>query len=417
MSVATGHLVPGTLDGRYGSPVQRPEPKPSGAPVRVCIDGRMLDVVGGTGVATYASVLRRCLARSGVERECLFDYAEGEHERSRRTRAGRWIAALDRRPRAGIKGTQGRWLVPDVFREAQVHFNLHGRLLRIQCATPPEVMHWTYPVPLYMEGARNIYTIHDLIPLLQPDLTNIRPIRHRRLLDAIVGEASHLVTVSLRSRLDLIEVLGCPEDFVSNTWQGVHTPLQRDPVLPAGLRPGHYFLYCGSIEPRKNLRRLIDAHRAARMVVKRPIRPLVIAGPDGWRAEEIRADIGNDTGIVQIPWTERPIVVGLIRQARALLFPSLAEGFGLPVAEAMTLGTPVMTTGFGALAETAGNAALLVDPFDGTALRDAIVQLETDDGLCHRMRAAGFDQVRKFSVQAYSVRLQELYARVMERAA
>jgi glycosyltransferase involved in cell wall biosynthesis len=415
MNSALCDVVRDAADGRYGPSTQWTDRSAPARPVRVCIDGRMLDVKGGTGVATYASVLHRCLMRAGVTPECLFDHVEGDPGRGQRLRAKRWLAAVDHRPRTGTAERPGRWSVPDVFREAQVYFDLHGRLLPVRCPSPPEVMHWTYPVPLFMEGARNIYTVHDLIPLLQPELTDIRPNRHRKLLHAIVQQASHVVTVSMRSRLDLIELLGCAEDFVSNTWQAVLTPLQRDPALPRGLRPGQYLLYCGSIEPRKNLSRLIEAYRAARAASTASLRPLVIAGPDGWRASEIRALIGDDPWIVELPWVERPALIGLIRQARALLFPSLAEGFGLPVAEAMTLGTPVMTTGLGALAEVAGDAALLIDPLDHEALRDAIMQLDGDDVLCRRLRAAGFDQARQFSAHAYGERLQRLYASVMAR--
>lgn len=422
-----------------GRPWRTPPHRLAPAPPRVCIDGRMLGVVGGTGVATYTHVLSQCLARAGVQAECLFDRTGGAGRslaaaaRGQRTpRMSRWIAALRRAPRVatpvsgdtvpvpdgrtGKAGEMAGWHAPDLFQEAQVHFNLYGRTLSVVCAAPPDIMHWTYPVPLHMEGACNLYTVHDLIPLRQPELTSISRRRHGRLLRAILQRADHLVTVSEHSRGDLIEMLGCRDDFVTNTGQAVHTPLQRDPALPAGLSAGGYFLYCGSVEPRKNLIRLIDAYRAARRQ-NGVARPLVIAGPDGWRAGEIRSAIGRDTAVVQLPWVERPLLVGLIRRARALLFPSLAEGFGLPVAEAMTLGTPVMTAGRGALAEVAGRAALAVDPLDAAALREAIAALDRDDELCRRLRAAGFGEARRFSMQVYGERLAGLYRQVMERAA
>ena len=100
--------------------------------------------------------------------------------------------------------------------------------------------------------------------------------------------------------------------------------------------------------------------------------------------------------------------MALIRQARAMLFPSLAEGFGLPVAEAMALGTPVMTSNAGALREVGGGHALHVDPRDTHAMARAIRALDRDDQLCRRLRAAGFEQVAAFAPRGYAQRLLAL---------
>ncbi|WP_020205094.1 glycosyltransferase family 1 protein, partial [Cupriavidus sp. WS] len=292
-----------------------------------------------------------------------------------------------------------------LFREAQAYFNIHRRLMRVTCAAPPAVMHWTYPMPIYLEGARNVYTVHDLIPLSHPRLTGIPRERHLRLLRAIVARADHLVTVSEHSRADIIDRLGCAPGFVSNTSQAVHAPLQRDPLLPAGLRPGGYFICCGMPEARKNLPALVAAHRASLSP-----RALVVAGPVARDAPQTESMLARAPGVIRLPRLPRAELIGLIRQARALLFPSLAEGFGLPVAEAMALGTPVMTTTSGGLREVAGSGALYVDPHDTQAMARAIRALDGDDALCRRLRAAGFDQVASFSPREYAARMIRLYA-------
>jgi glycosyltransferase involved in cell wall biosynthesis len=383
------------------------------APIHVGLDARMLSVRAGTGVATYARVLARCLAHAGAAPIILGERTpEGA---ARRSGVSLWLSALDPRSRPAMArahaGTAGddtlggpHKAAGDVSRVAQSYFNLHGRLMPVSCARPPEIMHWTYPVPLYVEGARNIYTVHDLIPFSHPEVTSISQTRHKRLLRRIRDRADGIVTVSETVRQAVIAHLGCDDDFVVNTYQAALAPLRQDPPLPAGLTAGDYFFFCGTVEPRKNLLALAEAH--ARSGVSQP---LVIVGPSapGHHALELR--LRAIPGVIRLNWQPRVVLLGLMRRARALLFPSIAEGFGLPIAEAMTLGVPVMTSDHGAQAEVAGGAARLVDPDNITAMALAISALAQDDDLCARLRVAGFDRARMFSPQAYGERLRALY--------
>ena len=109
----------------------------------------------------------------------------------------------------------------------------------------------------------------------------------------------------------------------------------------------------------------------------------------------------------------RPLLARLIRGARAVLFPSIWEGFGLPVLEAMQLGTPVLTSDRGALAEIAGEAALLVDPYDVAAIAAGIKALDADPVLRDRLAAAGPRAAARFSAEAYAGRLEIMYARAL----
>jgi glycosyltransferase involved in cell wall biosynthesis len=106
------------------------------------------------------------------------------------------------------------------------------------------------------------------------------------------------------------------------------------------------------------------------------------------------------------------MLASLIRGARAVLFPSLYEGFGLPVLEAMQLGAPVLASTGGALPEVAGDAALLVDPFDVGAIRQAIRALDADEGLRDELTQRGLARSEIFSPQAYRARLSTLYGRI-----
>ena len=174
--------------------------------------------------------------------------------------------------------------------------------------------------------------------------------------------------------------------------------------LPAGLSPGGYFVVCGTIEPRKNLVRLVAAHRASGTR-----RRLVVVGPHGWRAAESLAAIDRSALAMRLAFADRAVVMSLVRHARALLFPSLAEGFGLPIAEAMALGTPVLTTAGGATEEVAGGAALLVDPLDVAAIAEGIDRLDRDDALCASLAAAGLARARAFDSRQYGDRLRAFY--------
>lgn len=362
----------------------------------------MLDA-GATGVGRYADTLLATLEQAGARPRVLA--AEPAAGRL----SWRWARAIGRGRRRAPASADGRVLrgPAELFQEAQVFFDLHGRPLPVATDAPPGIMHWTYPVPLRLEGWRNVYTVHDAIPLDQPALTPIDPRRHRRLLKAIARQAAGLVTVSQTARADVVAALGCDPALVRAAPQGV-APLPDRAANPAGLAAGGYHLFCGAVEPRKNLVRLVEAHAASGAA-----RPLVIAGPDGWRAAEITARIAGRAGVIRLPYQTREALGALVRDARALLFPSLAEGFGLPVIEAMGLGVPVLTSCGGALEETAGGAALLADPRDAAGLAAAIARIDGDDGLRARLSEAGRRRAEAFSLGAYAERLAAIYAAVM----
>jgi glycosyltransferase involved in cell wall biosynthesis len=382
---------------------------PGDTPIQVCLESRLVKGRGGTGVASYARSLAACLPEAGAG---LLLLSDGDDQGQRpRARMRRWLAATGRQTRRAVAAgpepsdAPQRWIAQDLFKEAQVFFNLHGRLLPVEFAVPPQMMHWTYPLPLYLRGARNLYTIHDLIPLTDSALTTIRATRHRAILGAIAAQAHRLVTVSESVRAEVIAQLGVSGDRVINTWQTVDAPVQVDPSLPRKLRPGRYFLFCGRVEGRKNLERLAEAHADSGAAL-----PLVVVGPGVAGEGALETKLQARPGIVRIPWVPRPQLLGMLRCARALLFPSLAEGFGLPILEAMTLGCPVLASTIPAACEVAGDAALLMDPHDVEALAAAIAQLATDDLLCARLRTKGFARSRFFSRDQYARRLRALYA-------
>jgi len=146
-----------------------------------------------------------------------------------------------------------------------------------------------------------------------------------------------------------------------------------------------YVLFCGTVEPRKNLRRVLEAFRA----LDQPDLELLIAGPRGWK-EDLDDAIARLGGRARrLGTVPRRDLGALYANAVAVVYPSLSEGFGLPVLEAMAQGAPVVTSAGTAMEEVAGDAALLVDPLDVDAIGQAIERIVEDRELAAKLTDAG----------------------------
>ena len=369
---------------------------------RIAVDRRAVRWREGTGIARYRAGLADALARLPVTVEPIGDGGDAAARKGWRDVP----RMLHGRP-AAARAEPG-WLVPDLYRLAQRRFTATGALLELTFPDPPAIVHWSHPMPIHVVGAANLYTVHDLIPLTDPDLTGIVQRRYRRLLERLAGVAAQFVTVSESVRADLRARFLLTEDQVSCCYQAV------DPgppgMLPAALAPGDYLLAVGRVESRKNIAALLDAHRRAATGL-----PLVIAGPEGhWRSPSERRRVHalmHSPDVIRLGWQDDATVAALIAGARALVMPSLAEGFGLPAVEAMALGVPALASATGAAAEIAGDAALLVDPHDRTALADAIRRIASDVPLRTRLIAQGHERAAQFTAESFAARLAALYER------
>ncbi len=369
---------------------------------RIAIDRRAVRWSEGTGVARYRAGLADALSRLPVRVEPIGDGGDASARPAWRD----LHRVLHGRPVAAPQG-QG-WLCPDLYRLAQRRFTATGTLLELTLPDPPAIVHWSHPMPTHVVGAANLYTVHDLIPITDPDLTGIAERRYRRLLARLSAVAAQFVTVSESVRADLRAWLSLTEDQVSCCYQAVD-PGQPG-ALPAALVPGDYLLAIGRVESRKNIAALLEAHRRAATGL-----PLVIAGPEGhWRSSSERKSVHvlmNGPDVIRLGWQDDATVAALIAGARALLMPSLAEGFGLPVVEAMALGVPALASATGAAAEIAGDAALMVDPHDGAALADAIRRIASDVPLRTRLISGGHQRAAQFAAESFAARLAALYER------
>ena len=337
------------------------------------------------------------------------------------------------RPEGGAQTMEQTFIGNRLFEVARAHFYVYRRLATVRMPTPPTLFHATHPLPVRVAGAPNIVTIHDLVPLRLPHMTLDNKRYLFRLIQHLVTTADHVVTVSEYSRRDIMALFNVPEDRITNTYQAVTVPpraLARsdDEVADEitnlfGLDPGNYYLFIGALEPKKNVSRLIDAYAASASR-----RPLVVAGGAGWQNQGDLRRI-NDTRfsnfriaentisrvrrVRRMPYLPANQLLTLMRGARAVLFPSLFEGFGLPVLEAMTLGTPVLTSNVTSLPEIAGDAALLVDPLDVPAMAAAIRRLDNDLDLLKELSTRGRAQAGIYSMDNYVGRLSNVYRRIL----
>lgn len=428
--------------------------------MRIGIDGFNLALPHGTGVATYGFGLAEAIQGLGHQLDGIFGLDVGSDPKLREIRffdaLGRntplrgkrlmvqrvlefprnfgtvrlrdvpWSDQVVKKAFARRLPTFDRLLSAGrLFERAERHFQLTGRFLKVEMPSPPEVMHWTYPLPVRLEGARNVYTLHDLVPLKLPYTTLDIKRTYFRLVQHIVAHADHILTVSESSRRDIEDMFGPARGGISNCYQSAPVPLDLDPDAAAedaaaiegifGLKAQGYFLYFGAIEPKKNLGRLIEAYLAMRTDT-----PLVIVGARSWQSEEelklIKGGSHLSGRIVQLDYLPRTLLMRLIRCAKAVAFPSLYEGFGLPVLEAMQMGTPVLTGDTSSLPEVAGAAAVKVDPYDVAAISAGLSRLDADADLRNALRKAGHEQAARFSPSAYQDRLARVYAEVAGRA-
>jgi glycosyltransferase involved in cell wall biosynthesis len=430
--------------------------------LHIGIDGYNLAMARGTGVATYARTLCAAIKRSGYAldllyglpvpesarpelRESLFfarlgeDVGDGAAQLKPTFRGRIKRALMLPRARSMIEiPVTGRVIANDlggrlptfdrlftersIFQASARYFRRYGRFMTVRMPDPPAIMHWTYPLPLRVEGARNLYTIHDLVPLRLPHTSLEDKSYYDRLIRACIDRSDGIVTVSEASRNDIIDLFGADPAKVMNSYQPVDLP-----ALPAevdgrlrrlfDLERDGYFLFFGAIEPKKNVGRLIEAYLSAEIET-----PLVIVGGRGWRSEqELRLLNGahgrtlSSAGTVrQLEYLPRPLLVELIRGARGVLFPSLYEGFGLPALEALALGVPLLTSNTASLPEVVGDAALVVDPYDVSALTAALRRLDGDDGLRAMLCASGPVQAARFSMDIYGATMERIYRSVLD---
>jgi len=289
---------------------------------------------------------------------------------------------------------------------------------------PVDIVHsTTFCAPRFKDAKKRlVVTIYDLTVITHPECHKKLNIQHckKGILDA-VKYADAIIAISEHTKKDLVNIAGAPEELVTVT------PLAADPdlmpVIDKETRekvrrkyklPENYILFLGSLEPRKNIAALIKAYAGLPESYKKK-HHLVIAGARGWLNSPVHDTI-KKLGLMDktnFPgYVDRLDLSALYSMADCFVYPSLYEGFGLPVLEAMACGAPVITSNTSSMPEVAGSAALLINPLDEGELTTVLEKILGSKPLREEMRKKGFIQAKKFSWERCAAETLEVYKKV-----
>jgi glycosyltransferase involved in cell wall biosynthesis len=349
--------------------------------MRVLFDGHQIGR-GQTGNETYARETVRALVERGRTDVVL------AVERNAEPPVAPRAVTIRRVPRSGL-----------------LRLAAFGQIAR---DTRSDVVHAIYFLPPFL-GRPSVVAVHDISYELHPEFFRRSEVmRNRVLVRAAIRRATFVVTVSETSRLDILEFYGADPARVVAIPAGVSQAFhpadlaRADEHAPRRLR----VLGVGTLQPRKNLINLAAAIQ--RVSARHPV-TLRLVGPDGYQANAIRNKVGLGPDVTFLGYVSEQELVKEYQAADVFVYPSLYEGFGLPVVEAMASGVPVVTSDRGALPEVAGDAALIVDPCDATAIADAILRIAEDRDLRQTLRTRGLARAHQYSWLAAAMSLEGVY--------
>ena len=373
--------------------------------MRIAFDGTTLRP-GRTGVGYYTDHLLHQLAEQGPDEE---------------------LVVISNRPVDTTRPLPGRvrvaaspWQTPRMV-WMQTLAPLMLRRLRA------DVAHFTNGMVPLASPVPTVVTIHDMSLTLYPSYHPPRRVLlNRPLVDVAARRADAIITVSQSAKRDIVRLYGLSPDRVhvvheaaAPSFRPIHDPSVLERIRRQYNLAERFILYVGTIEPRKNLPTLIEAFASRRMSGDLT-HQLVCAGPYGWlskglqeRIERLRLE-GAIRFIGYIPFDDLPALYNL---AEMFVFPSLYEGFGLPVIEAMASGTPVITGRVPALAEVAGGAVEHVDRLDAESLGEAMVRLARSRDRRAALTAAGLGRAGTFSWERAARETLDVYRRTANWAA
>lgn len=252
-----------------------------------------------------------------------------------------------------------------------------------------------------------VVTIHDVMPFRHPAYLKAERVDSiKKVICSSIKRADCIVAVSQFTKHEIAELFQIPEDRIRVIYNGISPIYQpvRDQIKIEHVKErygvkGPYFLFVGTIEPKKNITTLIRAWAALRDSTRYQY-PLVLVGKKGWYFEELQKDIQNRPDREDIIITdsiENDDLPYLYSGAEAFVLPSLFEGFGIPIIEAMACGTPVVTSNRASLPEIAAHAALVVDPLKVGDLTEAMHAIVSDFSFRARLVQKGLDRAKEFS--------------------
>jgi len=353
--------------------------------MRICIDGTPL-LTNSAGIKTYLYHWIKSLRALQGDRVRVFpligDLGVLDHERS-------VAGSMETRLRLTAVG--------------QLNKTIHLDWLAAMLSDRAEVFHSSNLVQNPPRKQLLTTTIHDLTTWIVPKLHTPQNVAADRIFaERVVKKAQRCIAVSHSTRKDAVEILGIPEDKIEVIHHGV-----ADSYIEASneeasrvarkyqlTRP--YILFHGAIEPRKNIDLLLDAYEALPGSLREEF-DLVLTGIMGWAAGSTVARLRTlPSSIRYLGYVPERDMPGLTRGAVLFVYPSLYEGFGFPVLQAMACGIPTITSNNSSLPEIAGDVALLVDPCSVSELREAMQKVLLSPSLRIRMAEQGRERAKRF---------------------
>jgi glycosyltransferase involved in cell wall biosynthesis len=324
--------------------------------IRVCIDGTPL-LLRSAGVKTYVyHWVRSLIDSAGPHQLTVFPFV-------------RQIGACDHE-----RSMLGRW--PTLGRLAVLHAaNYLGNFVLAPLGRSADVFHASHQLRNPPRGVRITATLYDMTCWLVPEMHSAANVAAGKLFaERVLKRADALIAISENTRQDAVRILGLSPEKIHVIYPGVaeayFQPSEFSAVKYGLSRP--YALFVGTVEPRKNVMALLDAYER----LSRAEFDLAVAGPAGWgdrsALQRLQSGIPGVRYLGYVPEEDLP---GLTRGATVFVYPSLYEGFGLPVAQAMAAGVPVITSRVSSLPEITGDSALLVDPRSPAEIRAALEKL------------------------------------------
>ncbi len=266
-----------------------------------------------------------------------------------------------------------------------------------------------------------LLTVHDLSFVHYPEVYPVPLVAYlNEVVPWSVGRATHILADSVATKTDLVSVWGVQDEKVTVLYSGVSDRFKpvNDGQATAmvgekyGIGERPYVLAVGTVQPRKNYQMLI---RAFKGVAEQFPHKLVFAGGKGWMEEEMTAEVqrqGLEDRVIFTGFVDDDDLPALYSGASLLAFPSLYEGFGLPILEAMACGLPALISNASCLPEVGGDVAVQISPGDEPAWTQSMIALLGDPARLEEMKIAGFKQARRFTWEMAAKQLVELYKRL-----
>jgi glycosyltransferase involved in cell wall biosynthesis len=281
----------------------------------------------------------------------------------------------------------------------------------------------SYIIPALNFFSKNIIIVYDLVVFLPIKIKSTLKTKliERFFLKFALNRAIKIITISENSKQDLIKIFKIESKKISVVYPAVSSNFfsienNFKEILKKYNLKKDFILFVGTLEPRKNIVRLIEAYYNLISNFKIPIPnlKLVIVGKRGWCWQEIFDKVKKlnlEKKVIFLDYVPSKDLPYLYRKALCFVYPSLYEGFGLPVLEAMACGCPVITSNISSLSEVA-EAAILIDPYDTNEITNALKKVLTDLNFSQELKEKGFKLVQKFSWQKSAQKILEIFHKI-----